>query len=289
MMKKYLVYSIITALTFTTLEPVSKLIANDVSPYAITFWRFLIGALILLPFAIKEIKKKNLSFSAKDCGILAAMGVILVAVIMISLQLAVKIADSPAIISMVFSTNSIFTIMFSSLFLKDKITKNKIIAMVFCVIGLLLCTDFSSGTNMKSLGLVLFSAISFSLYTVFSKKYMKKFGGIIQSAITFSAGSIVLLLFLLISGTDVSVPLAIKPILLVIYLGIVVTGIGYWAYFKGIEKGGPIIGSLAFFIKPVLTPFVTLFVNGIVPDVKVFVALLFIVLGSYYAVYKKEA
>ncbi len=288
-MKKYLIYSIITALTFTTFEPFSKLIANDVTPYAITFWRFLIGALVLFPFALGEIRKNKLSVSAKDWAILALMGAILVAVIMTSLQSAVKIADSPAVISMVFSTNSVFTILFSSIILKDKITKNKIIAMVLCVIGLLLCTDFSSGTNLKSLGLVLFSAISFSLYTVFSKRYMKKIGGITQSAITFSAGSIVLLLVLLIAGVDVSVPMEIKPISFVVYFGIVVTGIGYWSYFKGIEKGGPIIGSLAFFIKPVLTPFVTFFVNGIVPDIKVFAALLFIVLGSYYAVYKKEA
>lgn len=287
-MNKYLIYSLITALTFTTLEPVSKLVANDITPYAITFWRFLVGAIILLPFALKEIKKNKISFSAKDLATMIIMGAVLVAVIMISLQSAVKMSDSPAIISMVFSTNSVFTIVFSSVFLKDKITKNKIIAVILCVIGLLLCSDFSSGTNLKSLGLVIFSAVSFSLYTVFSKKYMKKITGIIQSAITFFAGSIVLLIFLLVIGVDVSVPVDIKSVSVLIYLGIVVTGIGYWAYFRGIEKGGPIIGSLAFFIKPVLTPFVTLFVNGIVPDVKVFAALLFIVLGSYYAVYKKN-
>ena len=39
-MKKGIVYALITAILFVTLEPVSKLIANDVTPYAITFWRF---------------------------------------------------------------------------------------------------------------------------------------------------------------------------------------------------------------------------------------------------------
>ena len=73
-----------------------------------------------------------------------------------------------------------------------------------------------------------------------------------------------------------------------LYIGILVTGVGYWSYFRAMEKGGTIMASLAFFIKPVLTPFATFAINGIVPDLKVFVAVLFIVGGSYFAVYKKD-
>ena len=75
---------------------------------------------------------------------------------------------------------------------------------------------------------------------------------------------------------------------ILIYLGILVTGVGYGCYFKAIEKGGPIMASLAFFIKPILTPFVTLVVNGIIPDLKVFVAVICVVLASYFATYKKS-
>ena len=59
-------------------------------------------------------------------------------------------------------------------------------------------------------------------------------------------------------------------------------------YFKAIEKGGPIMASLAFFIKPILTPFVTLVVNGIVPDFKVLGAVVCVVAASYFATYKKN-
>ena len=55
---KGLLYALITAVVFTTLEPVSKLIAGDVNPYTITLWRFLIGSVMLLPFAIRKIKKE---------------------------------------------------------------------------------------------------------------------------------------------------------------------------------------------------------------------------------------
>lgn len=287
-MRKGLAYAILTALVFTTLEPVSKLIAHQVTPYAITFWRFIIGSVLLLPFAIIKIRKENIHITLKDIGIMTLMGAIFVCIIMVALQSAVKVADSPSIISMIFSTNSVFTIVFAAFILKEKITKNKFAAVILCSVGIILCTDFSSGTNLISAVLGLFAAITFSIYTALSKKYMAKIGGIIQTSITFFAGSIVLLAILIISGVDVSPEMEFKPLSILLYLGIIVTGIGYWSYFRGVEKGGPIIGSLAFFIKPILTPFATFIINGIAPDIKVFAALIFIAIGSYFAVYKKE-
>ena len=287
-MRKGLAYAILTALVFTTLEPVSKLIAHQVTSYAITFWRFIIGSVLLLPFAIIKIRKENIHITLKDIGIMTLMGGIFVCIIMVALQSAVKVADSPSIISMIFSTNSVFTIVFASFILKEKITKNKVAAVIHCSVGIILCTDFSSGTNLTSAVLGLFAAITFSIYTALSKKYMAKIGGIIQTSITFFTGSIVLLAILIIIGVDVSPEMEFKPLSILLYLGIIVTGIGYWSYFRGVEKGGPIIGSLAFFIKPILTPFATFIINGIAPDIKVFAALIFIAIGSYFAVYKKE-
>ena len=53
-----ILYVLITAILFTTYEPVTKLFAADINPFAITAIRFIIGALVLLPFSIMEMKKK---------------------------------------------------------------------------------------------------------------------------------------------------------------------------------------------------------------------------------------
>jgi F0F1-type ATP synthase membrane subunit a len=53
-MKKGILFAALTAILFVTLEPVSKLIANDVTPFAITLWRFIIGSVMMLPFAILD-------------------------------------------------------------------------------------------------------------------------------------------------------------------------------------------------------------------------------------------
>ena len=296
-MKKGILFAALTAILFVTLEPVSKLIANDVTPFAITLWRFIIGSVMMLPFAIMKIKKEKISINFKDILLIGVLGVFIVCFSMIALQIGVKKADSPALIAIIFSSNSIFTILFSLFILKDKITSNKVIALILGVIGVLFCADFSSGTNLESIAYAVFAALSFSLYTVLSKKFTKKFGGIIQTSIGFLLGSIVLLVFLLVMGnatgdaayTIMPSVINMNVILNLVYLGIFVTGLGYLFYFKAMEKGGAIMASLAFFIKPVLTPFVTFFVNGITPDWKVFAAVICIVAASYFATYYKKA
>ena len=296
-MKKGILFAALTAILFVTLEPVSKLIANDVTPFAITLWRFIIGSVMMLPFAIMKIKKEKIQVTAKDIALIAILGVFIVCFSMIALQVGVKKADSPALIAIIFSSNSIFTILFSLFILKDKLTLNKVIALILGVIGVLFCADFSSGTNLVSVAYAVFAALSFSLYTVLSKKFTKKFGGIIQTSFGFLSGSIILLVFLLVMGfatgdaayTIMPSVINTNVVLNLVYLGIFVTGLGYLFYFKAMEHGGAIMASLAFFIKPVLTPFVTFFVNGITPDWKVFAAVICIVAASYFATYYKKA
>jgi len=288
-MKKGIIYALITAIMFVTLEPVSKLIAEDVSPYAITFWRFLIGSVMLLPVAASKIKREKIHITAKDIGFMAVMGVLCICMSMVALQVAVKMADAPSLIAIIFSANSVFTIILAVLLVKDeKLTRNKLIALILGIIGVIVCADFSSGTNLGSVLLAVFAALSFSLYTALSQKYMKRLGGAIQSCGVFLSGSIVLLIILLIGDFNIVPQFTAENVGVLLYLGIFVTGIGYIAYFRAIEKGGAIMASLAFFIKPILTPFVTLFVNSIIPEVKVFVAVAFIMAASYFAVYRKQ-
>ncbi len=286
-MKKGIFYAVMTAILFVTLEPVSKLIANDVNPYVITFWRFIVGSVILLPAALVKIKKDKIHIGLKNLLIMAGLGVLVICISMIVLQVGVKKADSPSLIAIIFSANSIFTIVFARIILKDKLTKNKIIALCFGILGVLTCADFSSGTNLISVVYAVVAALSFSLYTVLTQKYTKKFGGIVQTSLVFLTGSAVLLVVLLFAGVDITPVFTANILLTIFYLGLFVTGIGYLCYFKAIEKGGAIMASLAFFVKPILTPFVTFFINGIVPDFKVFVAIGLIVAASYFATYKK--
>ena len=251
-MRKGLFYILLTAIMFATLEPVSKLIAHITNPFAITFIRFLLRA-VLLPFLMQS-QKSAIVLDKKDYLTITLLGILCICISMTLLQYAVLKADSPALIAIIFSSNSVFTMLFSAIILKDRINLTKTIAIFLCVAGVLICTDFSSKNNLLSVILAALSALTFSLYTVLSKKFMKKLSGIIQTGYSFFIGSIVLLVFLLIMRIEVISSIGSSNIGNLLYLGIGVTGIGYWAYFKAMEKTSAMAASLVFFIKPILTP-----------------------------------
>lgn len=287
-MKKGFLYSLLTALLFVTLEPVSKLIAGDISPFAITFWRFAIGSLILLPFAASKIKKGGLKLTKKDLITCTLLGILFICISMVALQVAVKESANPSLIAIIFSSNSVFTLLFAVLLCKEKITKNKFLALIFCVTGLLFCVSLKGGAELFSVALSLFASLSFSLYTALSQKFMTRLGGAVQACFVFLLGSGVLFLVLLCTGADLIPTFNVKSISILCYLGLLVTGVGYYAYFKAIERGGAIMGSLAFFIKPVLTPFVALIVNGTPLKWNVFAAVFFVMIGSLFAILEKR-
>jgi drug/metabolite transporter (DMT)-like permease len=286
-MKKGLIYILLTAVIFTTFEPVSKLIAAQINPFAITAIRFFIGGAMLLPFSISKVKRNGIKLDGKDYLSITLLGVLCICVSMVLLQYAVLQADSPALIAIIFSANSVFTILFSVIILKDSLTLTKAASILLCALGVLVSTNFSSGSNILSVVLAVLSALSFSLYTVLSKKYMTKVSGIIQTGYGFFIGSLVLLFILLVLRIEVLGSVNLGNIRQLIFLGVVVTGIGYWSYFRAMEKASAMAASLVFFIKPILTPFAAFFINEIVPGGQVFVALALVLSGSYLATVNK--
>ncbi|MDP4119397.1 MAG: DMT family transporter [Bacillota bacterium] len=298
-MKKGLIYIIISAVIFSTFEPVSKLITGNISSIGITCIRFFIGSLILMPFALAKQKKDGIKLAKKDFLILTFLGILCVCVSMLLLQYAVKFAGSAAVIGIIFSSNSVFTIIFAILFLKDKMTMQKAIALILCIVGILICADMKVTSFLSSI-LAVLAALTFSLYTVLSKKYTTKICGIIQTGYSFLIGSIVLIFYLFvsssISGETVVSFIDLKSIFVLIYLSVAVTGIGYWSFFRAMEKASAMAASFVFFIKPILTPFATYIVtvlfslkSGANPfTLRNFIAIIFVLIGSYLITYQKK-
>jgi len=251
-----------------------------------TFIRFFIGGLILLPFSISKIKKDNIKLTKSDYLVMTLLGVLCICISMVLLQYAVLKADNPALIAIIFSSNSVFTIALSAIVFKDKITIAKIFAVLLCIAGILVCADLKTGTNITSVILAVLAALSFSLYTVLSKKYMTKITGVVQTGLSFVIGSLVLLAVLICFRVQVISSINSSNIIQLLYLGVFVTGIGYWSYFSAMKKSSAMAASLVFFIKPILTPFAAFALNGIAPDLKVFIALILVLVGSYFVTYK---
>lgn len=69
-----------------------------------------------------------------------------------------------------------------------------------------------------------------------SQKFVKKFGGIVQTSIVFFKGSIVLLVVLFVMRVDLIPTFERSTVAILFYLGFVVTGMGYACYFATYRK-----------------------------------------------------
>ena len=106
-MKKSYLYIILTAFIFSTMEITLKLVSGVFNPIQLTFTRFFIGGLVLLPFALNGLRKKHLSISKKDLFYFAFLGFLGTVVSMILYQLAVQNTKA-SVVAVLFTGMAIF-------------------------------------------------------------------------------------------------------------------------------------------------------------------------------------
>ena len=229
------------------MEVSCKVGGASLDSFQLTFIRFVIGAAILLPFAIGHLRKHNIRLTARDHLSLAAAGVLGVTFSMSLFQIAIMMCNASTV-SVLFCVNPFFTMAFAHFMTNEKLNRHKA-WVLFC--------DYQN--SPQGMGLMILAAFIFGFYTVFSKQSQQRFGLMAQTSISFLYGSAVLLILLLVTGRPIIDGLS-ESIPIVIYTGVLVTGLGYFCYFKAIELSDAATGAFAFFIKPVIAPIIAVIV-----------------------------
>lgn len=290
-MKKGYIYILVTALLFSTIELVGKQIANQVSPYQLTFLRFFIGGLVLLPFALRDVKKRGLQLTKNDWLYFLLSGILCIAIGMCIYQLAIKYTKASTV-AIVFSTNPMFTIPFAALILKERIHASTLIALLFSMLGVLVILNpfhIAQGHDYNGILLAALSAVVFSLYSVLGKLRVQRYGSYIANSFTFLSGSLVLLLGILLTHTPVIKGIDSGNILQILYLSVVTTGLGYVFYFLAMKETSAITASTIFFIKPALAPLLALLLIHEHIPFNSLLGIAFILTGSYLSIRSKRA
>jgi len=299
-LKKGYLYIVLSTVLFSTMEIVLKMFSNAFNPVQLTFLRFLIGSFILMPFAIRGLRNRNVHLKAEDFSFFAITGFLCVMVSMVLYQMA--IVYSPAsVVAVLFSCNPVFVVLFAYFILHEKIYKYTIVSLIVSVIGIIVIINpwhMSGANSMLGMTLTILSAIVFALYNVVGRKYSERFGGIALTCFSFLFGSMEMILLIFITRINaVSVfftqiglkSFASVPILQgingytlpgLIYVGIFVTGLGYTFYFLAMEETSAATASLVFFIKPVLAPILALIILHDVITVNMSIGIILIITGS---------
>ena len=274
MKKNYLgyVYIVLSALVFSTMEVILKKVAGIFAPMQINMLRFLIGGVLLIPFAGRALKKKGTRLQRTDLGFFALTGFLCVAFSMVLYQMAVTYTKA-SVVAVLFSCNPIFITVLAHWILKEEIRKNQIIALILEIIAVLIIID-PLHTELNSTGVILAigAAVMFAFYSVTGKRKVAHFGSITVTCFSFLAGSLELLVVLLLGkigpisaalksiglGIFADVPvLPIMPrtaIVPFLYICVAVTAGGYVCHMLAMEKTSAQTASLVFFLKPMLAP-----------------------------------
>lgn len=256
---KYILFLVIAIAAFSSFEVISKPTVFAISPAQLTFYRFLVGGCVLLPFAYRELKKRNVQITSKGILFFCGLGFCLVCISLNLAQYGIQFANA-SMSAVIFSSNPLFTALLAVPILRERLNLSKLAGLAVGIVGLIVtCLHlFSDGTQIDSrfiLGIVLIftGMFAFALYTVCSKAMAKQYGGI--AVITFSSifGALLMIPILFLLHDNGGNPFAFQFSAIVpqfLYLSLIGTALAYYCYFDAIAHLNTSLGSMSFFIKP---------------------------------------
>ena len=278
------IFIVLCAVIFSTMEVMLKTVHGVFAPMQITCLRFLVGGVLLIPFAMRSIRKKNAVLTRKDLGFFACAGFLCVVIAMSLYQMSVTYTRA-SIVAVIFSCNPIFVTMLAHLLLHEEIHKNHIIALILELTAALIIIDpIHASLDPTGALLAILSAAMFSFYSVFGKKRTPRFGGIAVTCLSFLFGATELVALLLFGRTaagaslygalglkifiDVplfeNIPLSALPALL--YICCINSAAGFVCHMMAMEKTSAQEASLIFFLKPIFAPiFALIFLKEEIP------------------------
>lgn len=254
-MKKVIAYIILTAFLFGTMEIALKIAGSTFDSIQLTFLRFFIGGLVLAPFGIAEIRKDHIQISKGDVVWLLLVGIMGIAISMLAFQIGVQHCNASTAAALI-CLNPLFTMVIAHLFTSEKMDKAKGVAFVIGIVAAVFMIrpwDVQLGNTVFGMATMLLASVTFAAYTVMGKRTVGRIGTFAQTSISFILGSLVLLVILVAMKRPVVEHITEQPLVL-LYCGIVVTGLGYLFYFLAIRYSDATTGSIAFFIKPAIAP-----------------------------------
>lgn len=249
---------------FSTIEVVSRYLqgglgtSDPLGANQVAALRFILGGLALLPFAVAGRRGRLAARAMREEPLpLVLLGVVGVFLTFFLFHQGVERA-SASTAAVVFSGNPIFTSLLAVLLLGERL---RAVGWLGIALGFLGALAAVTGFNFSGLFsrddfiggiLVLFSALTWSAYTVYGKRYSQVYGGLTVSFLSIFAGSAMFALLLVVSGgwgELASYDAGTWGWLL--YLGVVTVGLGYLLYFEGMRRVPASRGASLFYLKPV--------------------------------------
>ena len=260
-------YLIIAIFLWATIEIAIKSIQDNTSPILINFLRFLIGGLSLLIYSILSRKiqtLKNLIKTFPKSYLIASFFGLTVGMTLFAYGTSMTESFLAAAI---ISSNPLLISTYMILFRGEKRSFNKILGIILGFFGMIMIItefkfkDFMQTENLVGNILVLVGTALWCIDLIIGKTLLEKtkkneenckVTSLDFNIVTFLASSILMTPFLFLPGEfSTLINQTWNTWLILLYLGILATGVSYLLFFKGIGKMEASKGINIVYLKPI--------------------------------------
>ncbi len=267
--KKGYLFILLAAVIYSTTEVALKLLGGVFAPMQLTCERVLVGGAVLLPFALRDMRKRDVKLSASNLRFFLGMGFLTVVLHMSLLQMSLLTEDASAV-AVIYSGNPVFALLFAYVILHEPLRRNHLAALALEVVGILIILNpFELEMTFPGFLEILIATVCFSVYGTLSKLCINRVGSYTVTSINLLIGGAELLVILLLGKIPAiaalytrcgltlfaDVPLAAgftpKATLIFLYVGTIVAGVGFLLMTKITEYTSAIEASFIYLLKPI--------------------------------------
>ncbi len=181
---------------------ISRAVSNDIGPVSLAFYRWVTATIIIAPLAYKKFQQEKKIISA---NMQYLFWVALTGIALFNTFVYVAGHSTSAINMALIGTTSspIFATIMAVIFLKEQLTKFRLIGMIICIIGIILLISNGEWNKLMSFHFsqgdlwILAGAFSFAIYNILVRKKPIAISSINFLLIIFFLGTILLFPFYL--------------------------------------------------------------------------------------------
>lgn len=236
--------AVITTIIWSGNYVIAKGISMEVPPVSLAFYRWGLASICIAPFAFKKInQEKRLILQNKQYIFWTALTGVTIFNTFIYLAGHYTSAINLALIGT--TSSPVFITILAAIFLKEHISRPRVIGMVICIVGILFLISHG---NLQTLArfrfskgdvLILISAFTFSIYNILVRKKPAAISPLVFLFTIFTVGTICLFPFYIFEILH-SAPVKWNThiVVIILYLGIGNSIIAFFCWNASIQKLG---------------------------------------------------
>lgn len=274
---------------------VARGLSDSIGPFALSFWRWLVAVIFLMPFALKPLLKKK-SWLKENIAYLVLVSALGITIFNALIYYAGR-TSSAINLSLIAITFPIFILILSRIFLAEKISWNKLVGIVLVIAGVLLLVSKGQLSVLKELEfavgdlLMLLAALIFAVYSMLLKRMPAGIKASEFQLASFILGLVFIVPFYLLELYFLPAqPFEQTTILSILYVGVFSSLVAFILWSKAIAYIGAVNAGMVYYSMPVFSGTLAIWLLGESVTIFHLYSTLLIFLGIILAVvYKPKA